>query len=316
MEPETFEEAFNRAYRSDPAFRTFTQQLMKEAAARPGKRGQIRSGLDIGELFPPDQDIVQVCELPFTAIVTGHRGGGKSALCLRMQELLRHQADPYAVALPPDALKHLPYYYGIVESFEELPRGCVVYIPEAYRMFNARGSGLRQGLLIGELFNLARHRDQTLIVEVQNPAQLDRNIISEADMILIKEPAPLSQGFERPQLRRYMDEARGLFGAMKKPRRKRSVYAVAPGQEADGKIFETKLPTYWSDALSKTFSRLRPGGGAEKPVTRRAPNRRSAEEVAKRKSRAKEMDKAGFSRSEIADALGISKTQAHRYCTE
>ncbi len=296
--------------------RMILQQIQREADSRPGKRGLIQTGLDLGDLFPPDRDLALVCERPFIALVSGHRDSGKSACIFRVQQLLRHQADPYAVGLPPDAVKYLPDYYGLVSSFEELPRGCVAYIPEAYRTFHARGSGRTQGLLIGDLVNLSRHRDQSLILEVQNPAQLDRNIISEADMILIKEPAPLSQGFERPQFRKYMDEARGLFSAMKKARRKRAVYVVAPGQGIGGKIMENRLPTFWSGALSKVFSSSRPGVPNHELLSRKSRGRRSTDAVAERKATARKMKKAGFSFLEIAEALGVSKTQASRYCNE
>ena len=170
--------------------------------------------------------------------------------------------------------------------------------------------------LVGDLINLSCHLDQTWILDVQNRAQLDRNIISEADMILIKEPAPLSQGFERPQLRQYMDEARGVFTAMNKSRRKRAVYVVAPGRGNDGQILESRLPTFWSDALSNVLSSTKPGAPSQETLSRKPRGRKEAKAIAERRAKARQMKKARFSYLEIGNALGVSKTQASRYCNE
>ena len=79
------------------------------------------------------------------------------------------------------------------------PPNAIIYIPESYRLFHSRSTQRAQGRAIGELVNLSRHRRHTLIFDVQNPAHLDRNIVSEADVVLVKEPGPLQQGFERSQ---------------------------------------------------------------------------------------------------------------------
>lgn len=284
---------------------------------KSGKRGTLKQESWFGDLFPPDRNIGRICQHPFICLVCGHRNSGKTALVIRVQEILRYEADPYAVGLPDEALKLLPSWYGVVQSVEELPENCTAYIPEAYRSFHARGRGASQAQLVSDLVNLSRHRNQTLIFDVQNASQLDRNIVSEADLLLIKEPSPLGEGFERPQLRKYIDEARGLFSAMNKPHRKRAVYAVAPNEEVQGKIIENRLPTFWSKPLSTIFGATRPGAGRPtlaEPVIRKPRGRRTAAAVAERRTMAKSMHLNGFSYGEIAAAIGVSKTQASRYC--
>ena len=163
-----------------------------------------------------------------------------------------------------------------------------------------------------------------MLIDVQNPAQVNRYLVSEADVFLIKEPSPLGQGFERPQLREYMDAARGAFSLMKKARRKRSVYVVAPGVGITGQIMETRLPTIWSKLLSTIFSSTRvgerlPSAAAALPELgdrRRVRRRRSNKSVAERREKARAMKKAGYSLGEIAVALGVSKSQAFRYCQD
>jgi len=65
--------------------------------------------------------------------------------------------------------------------------------------------------MIGDLINLSRHHKHTLIFDLQNAAQLDRNIISEVDLVLVKEPGPFQEGFERSQFKGLMDSARAAF---------------------------------------------------------------------------------------------------------
>ncbi len=89
-----------------------------------------------------------------------------------------------------------------------------------------------------------------MIFDVQNPAHLDRNIISKADLILIKEPGPLTQGFERPQLRPTMDNARASFSPLSENRKTRALWAVAPRSEIQGKLMENLLPSFWTGSLS------------------------------------------------------------------
>jgi len=55
---------------------------------------------------------------------------------------------------------------------------------------------------------------------------LDLNIISEADVVMLKEPGPFSLGFERPQLRPMMNAARAAFAGVGPFRRKRVVWVV------------------------------------------------------------------------------------------
>ena len=66
------------------------------------------------------------------------------------------------------------------------------------------------------LINLSRQKEQTLLFIVQEARQLDVNIVSQIDVLVIKELSDLSRGFERPQLRAVADKARAAFAAVEK----------------------------------------------------------------------------------------------------
>ena len=181
------------------------------------------------QVVPLDDELRRLIRHPCIVVVIGHRGSGKTAACIRIQELMASVATPYVVGLPEAAAKWLPVSFGMTADLGSVPNNSTLYIPEAYRMFHARQSSASQGQVLSDLVNLCRHRGMTVIFDVQNPNQLDRNILSEADVILVKEPGPFSKGFDRPELADIMAAARAAFAPMSPARKKKAVWAVAPG---------------------------------------------------------------------------------------
>ncbi len=211
---------------------------------------------------PVDQSLARLLRHPCVVLILGHRGGGKTALAVRLQELLRDIAPPYAVGLPQKAGRLLPDWYGLADDFDTIPSNAIVYVPESYRLFHARTTQTAQGRMIADLINLSRHRKHTLIFDVQNAAHLDRNIISEVDLVLVKEPGPFQEGFERSQFKGLMDSARAAFAGVGNNRKKRSTWVVAPGAGINGQLMENLLPSFWSDSLSRVFEDTSVGIGS------------------------------------------------------
>ena len=249
---------------------------------------------------------------------------GKTALAERLQELLRHIAPPYAVGMPSKAIALLPKWYGLANDFDSIPKGAVIYVPESYRYFHARNTQSAAGRSVPTLINLLRHRRHTLILDVQNAAHLDRNILSEADLLLIKEPWPFQDGFERSQLRSYMDSARAAFAGVRSSRRKKVVWVVAPQDGISGQLMENQLPSFWSDSLSRILGDipvgLELGGGTDDGIIRRgskandtAPTRKGKKtSTEEKRARARKMRAGGHSYGEISKTLGISRTYAFK----
>ena len=270
---------------------------------------------------PIDDSLARIVEHPTIMLILGARGAGKSAVAVRIQELLRHKAAPYAVGLPSKASKLLPDWYGLADDFSTIPNNSIIYVPESYRLFHSRSTQSARGRAIGEIVNLSRHRKHTIIFDVQNAAHLDRNILSEVDLVLIKEPGAFQRGFERSQFRSSMDAARAAFSGLAKHRRKRSVWVIAPGADIGGLLFENLLPTFWTDALSRIFGDVSIGHlGAETGDSLgpdRATSRRGQRtSVDTRRETAKKMRKAGHSFREIGKTLGCSASTVFRMVNE
>ncbi len=271
-----------------------------------------------------DEALAQLVHHPSLVIIIGHRGSGKTALAERLQELLRHVAPPYAVGLPSKAITLLPEWYGLANDFDSIPHGAVIYVPESYRYFHARTTQSAAGRSVPSLINLLRHRGHTLILDVQNAAHLDRNIISEADLLLIKEPGPFQDGFERSQLQSYMDSARAAIAGVGAKRKKKVVWVVAPGSGITGQLMENQLPSFWSDSLSRILGDVPVGlefsGGKDDGVISKgtkandtgATRKGKKTSTEEKRERAKKMHAGGHTYGEISKTLGISRSYAHK----
>ena len=274
---------------------------------------------------PVDEALARLLRHPAVILILGHRGSGKSALAVRLQELLRDVAPPYAIGLPSRASRLLPDWYGLADDPGLITQNAIIYFPESYRLFHSRSTQSAQGQAVSDLVNLSRHRRHTLIFDVQNAAHLDRNIISEADVVLVKQPGPLQQAFERSQLAPIMDSARAAFASVTPAKRKSSVWVFAPNAGSEGKLMQNELASFWSDRLSTIFGETAVSlgvSGQSGPVTegqrlasntKTAPPRRGLKTPTDTKrEKARKMAVAGYSQRGIAKTLGISPSYVNK----
>jgi len=174
--------------------------------------------------------------------------------------------------------------------------------------------------------NLLRHRRHTLIVDVQNAAHLDRNILSEADIVLVKEPGPFQQGFERSQFKGLMDSARTAFAGVPPSRKKKAVWVSAPESGITGQLMENQLPSFWAESLSRMFEDapvMLGTDGEEREIQGHKFNSKTAlprkgqrSSTEEKRERARKMRAAGHSYGEIAKALGVARSYAHKLVNE
>ena len=257
---------------------------------------------------PPDAQWREIVLDPSVIIILGRRGSGKSGLGFRQLELFRDRAAPYVVGLPAAAQKYLPEWIGVMDRVEDVPEGSVVLVDEAYLTLHARSSMSADGRGIGAIVNLSRQRRQTLVFVVQEARQLDVNIISQADVIAIKELSEISREFERRELRVFTDKARAAFAGLSGDRRRWTwVYSEAAGNVG---LVQNELASFWSSALSRAFaggqSSQTSSDGSRSPVRRKG-TRTPREELT---ARAKQLRAADISYGQIAKNLGVSKSTA------
>lgn len=257
----------------------------------------------------PDTDFLErvnwlnVIRHPTTILILGARGSGKSALGYKILEYLRYRADPYVVALPQKARGLLPEWIGSVPSIDDLPQNSVALVDESYTLFHSRTSSSDRARTLSNQINLSRQRGITLIFISQESRQVDKNIVSSADIIIFKNPGILQLEFERKELRRIAEEARKMFAAINNRDKNKWAYVYAPRSNFIG-MLENSLPSFWKPGLSKAYA-------DSTPVSEMAiPKKMAREEKIKL---AKELHWQGFSLSQIAKILGVSKSTVKNY---
>ena len=293
--------------------------LNKQRLLEGDPKSSVGSSPNLGDLdysSPVDAPLAQKVSHPAAVLVCGRRGSGKSALIMRLQELLRDVAPAYAIGLPAKATRLLPSWYGLADDPADVPPNATVYFPESYRFFHARSTQSHLGRKVSELVNLSRHRRHTLFFDVQNTSQLDRNIVSEVDLILVKEPGPFHLGFERHQLGPVVEAARAAFSGIGQHRKKKAVWVFS---ESIGQMLQNDLPSFWTQSLSRIFADTGPVGeslssGSKDPSgpTRAKPRRAQTTPTEIKAKKARRLKEAGYSLSEIAKMLGISKSYVHK----
>jgi hypothetical protein len=245
----------------------------------------------------------QIISSPSIVLILGRRGSGKSALGYRLLEYFRYTLSLYVVALPRSARRLIPDWIGCVPSLGDIPPKSIALIDEAYTQFHSRSFSEHKSRILSELINLSRQRELTLIFVTQEARQIDRNIASSANVVIVKDPSILQLEFERKELRNILAEAKKMFVPIGGKERNGWSYVYAPESNTQGMI-ENSLPSFWSPHLSKAFLDTNSVGQMIYP------RKISTEEKMKK---AKELRRQRFSLGQIAKTLGIAKATVKNY---
>ena len=155
---------------------------------------------------------------------------------------------------------------------------------------------------MSQIINLSRQREQTLLFVSQEARQVDRNISSSASVVVFKDLGILQLEFDRPELRRLTTQASEGFSKLIGDKR-RWAYVYSPDADLMG-MLENELASFWVPKLSRMFT--------EKSET--SVNRTPVKSDPSSKARlAKQLRAKGYSYSQIASELGVSKGTVVNY---
>ncbi len=246
---------------------------------------------------------LKIIPLPSVLIIPGKRGSGKSGLGYRLLEIFRYILNPYVLGFPAQAQKLLPDWIGIAHNLNEIPPFSIVLIDEAYLRCHSRDSLSTQSKEMSKLVNLSRQRNLTLVFVTPETRQIDKNIISQANVIIFKEPAMLQIKFDRKELNNIAEQAKFAFNDLSGDKRKWS-YVYSEDTDFMG-LVENSLPTFWNTELSHAFAISDPIMDERLP---KKPGK--AEKI----SRAKILDSIGIPVSQIMTEIGVrSRTTVYKY---
>ena len=252
-----------------------------------------------------DTKWLKVIPHPSVVLILGKRGSGKSALGYRILELFKYSATPYVLGVPARAGKLLPEWIGVEEDLDAIPVGSIVLIDEAYLAYHSRESLKPESKKVSRIVNLSRQREQTLIFVSQEARQIDKNIASQANIIVFKELSILQLKFDRPELSDIAAKAKEAFSTITSEKPKWS-YVYSPDADFIG-LVENSLPTFWSSRLSRAFA------NSHTATTTRTPKTMTRTE---KTAKAKELHRGGMSYRQIAAILNVNEGTAYNYVND
>ena len=221
--------------------------------------------IDLRDL-PMKPDWFEIFKDPGIAIILGSRGSGKTALAHKLAEIYHENTDRkvYVFGFPQDKTHLLPEWMGLLNDID-LPQHSVVLVHEAHMSFHARRSMQDTNVLMDTLITISRHRDCTIIFETQQSFRLDKNIVAEADAIIIRYPSLLQERFERPFIKEFFNEASKFFnryvkterfgeGVLRKPDKNKILrIAYVFSKNYIGPIKNISLAKHWNEELSRIY---------------------------------------------------------------
>lgn len=252
-----------------------------------------------------DSKWLEVIVHPSVVLIVGKRGSGKSALGYRLLELFRYKAAPYVLGLPAQAQNLLPDWIGVAQSLDDIPPDSIVLIDEAYIPYHSRESLKTKSREMSRLVNLSRQRNQTLLFVTQEARQIDKNVASQANVIIFKELGILQLRFDRREFNDIGSKAKQALDATSGDKR-RWAYVYSPDADFMG-LVDSSLATFWRPKLSSAFATVEPASGG------RLPNALTREDKI---AKAKELHRRGFSYRKIADILGVRVSTAYNWVND
>ena len=143
--------------------------------------------------------------------------------------------------------------------------------------------------------NLSRQREQTIIFVTQEARQIDKNIVSSANLVVFKNPGMFQLKFDRRELKELATQANQAFTTISGDKRK---WSFVYDQDSDfTSLIENSLPIFWNEKLSHVFAT------SGEAITM-APQKN---QLSGRIEQAKQLAARGHSQGEIAKLMGVSR---------
>ncbi|MBI2629709.1 hypothetical protein HYW76_01280 [Candidatus Pacearchaeota archaeon] len=180
-------------------------------------------------------------------IILGARGSGKSALGIRILENVKAKTSKKIYAMGFNINK-VPSWIEIITDIENIQNNSFVLIDESGINFSSRSSMSSPNKLLSQLLFISRHKNISILFIAQNSSNVEINTLRQADYLLLKNSSLLQLDFERKKIISIYKEVESDF---KKFRGKDVTYIYSDVFKG---FVQNKIPSFWSEGLSKSFS--------------------------------------------------------------
>lgn len=189
---------------------------------------------------------------PCGVLITGKRGSGKSALGYYLLEELSQVSCVQAnvVGLPRQKWYLLPDSIKPVYDLNEIPEGSISLFDEASLRFYARSFNTSENKLMDWLLSISRQKDQTVIFISHHTRKLDLNLVTDVDILCVKQPGLFHSKLERPEIKKLTRTAAQALAGIAGDKRPWS-YVFSDDFEG---MLENPLPSFWSEELSRAYA--------------------------------------------------------------
>ena len=195
--------------------------------------------------------VKKISHTSLIVLITGKRGSGKTSLGMKLFELVNKKTRRKCYITGYEKVK-LPFFIKKTDDIEKIPNNSVCLIDEGAIMYSARESMNKAHKYLSKIMSIARHKNLTLFLIVQNSAMIDVNVLRLTDVLLLKEPSLLQTKFERKAIKEMYEKAIKSFDGKKD---KKSFFYVFD-DDYEG-LLKYELPSFWSDKISKGFKNFR-----------------------------------------------------------
>ncbi|MBN2367864.1 hypothetical protein JXC34_02520 [Candidatus Woesearchaeota archaeon] len=177
-------------------------------------------------------------------IIIGARGKGKTAIGVKILENVHAKTNKKCYALGFNE-EDLPTWIHVTDNIEKITNDSFVLIDEGGVLFSSRKSMTNANQMLSELILVARHKSLSILFISQNSANLEINILRQADYLILKPSSLLQKDFERKKIKELYEDL-----DFKKYTEKGITYIYS--EEFRGFV-NNPLPSFWNLNISKSF---------------------------------------------------------------
>ena len=187
--------------------------------------------------------------------VVGARDSGKTCFSFWLAEQLYNKNHRMRIAYVGVKIKQgvLPEWCANYDDINKVPDGSFALVDEMALQYNARHYQSEENIQLGQLLAIARHKNLSIILITQDPNMGEINAWRLKDMIVYKR----SNTYELPD--RDNRKASELFkfwryikSWLKPTKQEQALFEYQAMNKV--MLFTYKLPTFWSEGLSKAFN--------------------------------------------------------------
>ena len=193
---------------------------------------------------------------PQVIVIIGHRGSGKTVTAHYTLEQF-HLKGRKCKFWAPSKIMREPnkYFKGGKPKWLELQHmryptispNTVHLLDDVQLKHHARE--WHKNVEIDKIVSMSRHREATLIYTTQETFRVDKNIIGDMDMLIVKKPSIFGAKFERGELRKMMAEIREKYEKLEKEGKDARQYSFVMADAYEGFVGPQGLPSYWTTKL-------------------------------------------------------------------